>query len=95
MHSSFSLAAQSHEIQGTPDEDHASASHVLVEREVITVASSPNPESSESTVIPQNVIPESTYDWSNVEKEFEESLPSSIGHYDRKSIMPVLSFRSA
>ncbi|PBK92996.1 hypothetical protein ARMGADRAFT_966422 [Armillaria gallica] len=27
------------------------------------------------------------YDWSNVEKEFEESLPSSIGHYDRKTLI--------
>ncbi|KAK0239657.1 hypothetical protein EDD85DRAFT_457948 [Armillaria nabsnona] len=91
MHSSFSLAAQSHKIQDTPDEDHVSTSHVIVEREVTTVASSPNPESSESIIIPQSSIPESTYDWSNVEKQFEESLPSNIGHYDRKSIIDEFS----
>ncbi len=89
MRSIFSLAAQSHE---TPD--HTSASHVAVERGVTTVASSPNLESSESIVIPQNVIPGSIYDWSNVEKEFEETLPSSIGHYKRKTLMSVLLFHS-
>ncbi|PBK93031.1 hypothetical protein ARMGADRAFT_1165321 [Armillaria gallica] len=91
MRSIFSLAVPSHGIQDTPDDDHMSASHVVVEREVTTVASSPNLESSESIVIPQNVIPESTYDWSNVEKEFEETLPSSIGHYKRKTLIDEFS----
>ncbi|SJL00873.1 uncharacterized protein ARMOST_04187 [Armillaria ostoyae] len=86
MQSISSLAAPSHEIQDTPDEDHVSASLVIVEREVTTVASSPNPESSESTVIPQNDIPQSTY-----EKEFEETLPSSIGHYKRKTLIDEFS----
>ncbi|SJL00893.1 uncharacterized protein ARMOST_04207 [Armillaria ostoyae] len=87
MRSIFSPAAQSQEIPDTPDEDHVSASQIVVEREVTTVTSSPIPASSESIVIPQSGIPESTYNWSNVEKEFEELLPSSIGHYKRKTLI--------
>ncbi|KAK0440992.1 hypothetical protein EV421DRAFT_739772 [Armillaria borealis] len=87
MRSIFSPAAQSQEIPDTPDEDHVSASQVVVEREVTTVTSSPIPASSESIVIPQSSITESTYNWSNVEKEFEELLPSSIGHYKRKTFI--------
>ncbi|PBK78610.1 hypothetical protein ARMSODRAFT_947568 [Armillaria solidipes] len=86
MQSISCLAAPSHEIQDTPDDDHVSASLVIVKREVTTVTSSPNPKSSESTVIPQNDIPESTY-----EKEFEETLPSSIGHYKRKTLIDEFS----
>ncbi|PBK93036.1 hypothetical protein ARMGADRAFT_145582 [Armillaria gallica] len=91
MHSSFSLAAQSHEIQDTPDGDHVPASHAIVEQEVTTAASSPNLKSSESIIIPQSSISESIHEWSIVEKEFEESLPSSIGHYDRKSTIDEFS----
>ncbi len=185
MQSISGFAAPSHEIQDTPDEDHVSASLVVVEREVTTVAGSPKSvlasttviervisrhstsnrddpsssqtspspgvgtndsdvlsniphiivsgasptaaepslpthilcdaqilpnspiseatareaagqiaESSKSIFVPQSGTPESMYDWSNVEKEFEESLPSSIGHYDRKTVMSVLFFHS-
>ncbi|KAK0228999.1 hypothetical protein IW262DRAFT_653772 [Armillaria fumosa] len=92
MHSIFTLPANvpSYEIQDTPDKDHVSASQVsqvVVEREVTTAASSPNLESSGSTVMPQSGIPESTYDWLKDEKVFEETLPSSIGHYKRKTII--------
>lgn len=52
-------------------------------------------ESSESIVLPQGGTLESTYDWANAECDFVESLPSSIGHYERKSLMSVLSFHSA
>ncbi|KAK0229003.1 hypothetical protein IW262DRAFT_654325 [Armillaria fumosa] len=81
----------SHEIQGSPDEDRVSISQAVVEQEITIVASSPSLESSESVVIPQTAIPESTYDWSNVEKEFEETLPSSIGHYKRKTVIDEFS----
>ncbi|KAK0239691.1 hypothetical protein EDD85DRAFT_459080 [Armillaria nabsnona] len=178
MESISGLAAPSHVKQDTSDEDHVSASFVVVEREVTTVAGSPksvlasatviervisrpaasnrddpsssqtspsssvgtndsdvssniphiivsgasptaaepslpthilcdahvlpNSPTSEATAraaagqiaesgksigIPQSGIPESTYDWSNAEKEFEETLPSSIGHYVRKTLI--------
>ncbi|KAK0239687.1 hypothetical protein EDD85DRAFT_458975 [Armillaria nabsnona] len=44
-------------------------------------------EAGESIVLPQSGSAESTYDWSRDEYEFEESLPSSIGHYGRKTIV--------
>ncbi|PBK78609.1 hypothetical protein ARMSODRAFT_947563, partial [Armillaria solidipes] len=44
-------------------------------------------ESSESIVLPQSGTPESMYDWSKDEIEFEEWLPSSIGHYGRKTLI--------
>ncbi|KAK0482494.1 hypothetical protein IW261DRAFT_1606349 [Armillaria novae-zelandiae] len=89
MDSIFSLPASvlSYEIQDTLDEDHLSASQVVVERECTTAASPQNLVSSESPVMPQSGIPESTYDWLKDEKEFEVSLPSSIGHYTRKTFI--------
>ncbi|KAK0496966.1 hypothetical protein EDD18DRAFT_1253291 [Armillaria luteobubalina] len=92
MHPIFTLPASvpSHEIQDTPDKDHVSSSQVsqvAVEQEVTTAASSPNPDSSESAVMPQSGLPESTYDWLKDEKIFEETLPSSIGHYKRKTVI--------
>ncbi|KAK0484066.1 hypothetical protein IW261DRAFT_1466510 [Armillaria novae-zelandiae] len=87
MQSISSLAAPSHRIQDTADEDHASSSLVVVEREFISVTSSLNSESSKSTVISQTGLSESTHDWSNVEKQFEKKLPSSIGHYKRKTFI--------
>ncbi|SJL00872.1 uncharacterized protein ARMOST_04186 [Armillaria ostoyae] len=44
-------------------------------------------EYSESIVLPQSGTPESMYDWSKDEIEFEEWLPSSIGHYGRKTLI--------
>ncbi|KAK0239694.1 hypothetical protein EDD85DRAFT_459134 [Armillaria nabsnona] len=44
-------------------------------------------EAGESIVLPRNGSAEFTYDWSNDEKEFEESLPSCIGHYNRKTLI--------
>ncbi|KAK0228956.1 hypothetical protein IW262DRAFT_1535873 [Armillaria fumosa] len=44
-------------------------------------------ESRETVVLPQGGTPESMGDWSNDEKEFIESLPSGIGHYDRKTLI--------
>ncbi|KAK0496958.1 hypothetical protein EDD18DRAFT_1285631 [Armillaria luteobubalina] len=37
--------------------------------------------------MPQSGIPESIYDWLKDEKIFEETLPSSIGHYKRKTVI--------
>ncbi|KAK0497000.1 hypothetical protein EDD18DRAFT_1105298 [Armillaria luteobubalina] len=74
MQAISSLAAPSHEIQDTGDEHHVSSFLVVVERD-------------KSTVIPQTGTSESIHDWSNVEKEFEETLPSSIGHYKRKTLV--------
>ncbi|KAK0239688.1 hypothetical protein EDD85DRAFT_458812 [Armillaria nabsnona] len=44
-------------------------------------------ESSESIVQPQCGTLEHTYDWFNDEIEFQEDLPSSIGHYGRKTLI--------
>ncbi|KAK0441982.1 hypothetical protein EV421DRAFT_1736587 [Armillaria borealis] len=48
-------------------------------------------ESSESIVLPQSGTPESMYDWSKDEHKFEEWLPSSIGHYGRKTFIDEFS----
>ncbi|PBK78611.1 hypothetical protein ARMSODRAFT_968701 [Armillaria solidipes] len=66
-------------------------SHLLVLEIIICTegrqCSSQVAESHESIVQPQGGTPESMYDWSIDEIEFEEYLPSSIGYYGRKTLI--------
>ncbi|KAK0497001.1 hypothetical protein EDD18DRAFT_1105299 [Armillaria luteobubalina] len=56
--------------------------------DVVREATSQVPtECSEIVVVPQGGTPESMDNWSNDEREFIESLPSGIGHYDRKTVI--------
>ncbi|KAG7448173.1 uncharacterized protein BT62DRAFT_1003965 [Guyanagaster necrorhizus] len=42
-------------------------------------------ESSESISLPRRSAVNHTYDWSTDQREFEECIPSHIGHYNRKT----------
>ncbi len=103
VETSSSLGARNNHTESSPGSDFSPTSDANLRafllrsqftENVLRNAAAPA-ESSEPIVIPQCDSAASTYDWSRDEYEFEESLPSSIGHYDRKTIVSVLSFRSA